>query len=152
MMKMHETKFTLKGSGVVKGVAEGPALVSEQSLSLGGLLNPQTGVIIDKRHELYGQQVKGKVLVFPHGKGSTTGAIALLEAVRCGSAPAAIINVRTEPILVSGAIMAQIFYKKKIPIVDRLEENPVKAIHTNDYVKVNGNRGLVEIKRTQPQK
>ncbi len=150
---MQKTKFTLKGSGVVKGVAEGPALVSEQSLSLGGLLNPQTGVIIDKRHELYGQRVKGKVLVFPHGKGSTTGAIALLEAVRCGSAPAAIINVRTEPILVvSGAIMAQIFYKKKIPIVDRLEENPVKAIHTNDYVKVNGNKGLVEIKRTRASK
>ena len=149
---MQKTKITLKGCGVVKGIAEGPALVSEQNLSLGGLLNPQTGIIIDKRHELYGQQVKGKVLVFPHGKGSTTGAIALLEAVRCGNAPAAIINIRSEPILVCGALMAEIFYKKKIPIVDRLEKNPVKVIHTNDYVRVNGNKGLVEIKRTHALK
>jgi predicted aconitase with swiveling domain len=146
-MVMQDTKLTLKGYGVVKGNAEGPALVSEKNISLWGGLNPQTGLIIDKRHELYGQQVKGKVLVFPYGKGSTTGAIVLLEAVRCGNAPAAIINVKTEPILASGALMAQIFYKKKIPIVDRLEKNPVKTIHTNDYVRVNGNKGLVEITR-----
>jgi predicted aconitase with swiveling domain len=144
-MTMQDTKLTLKGYGVVKGITEGPALVSEQNISLWGGLNPHTGLIIDKRHELYGQQVKGKVLVFPYGKGSTTGAIVLLEAIRCGNAPAAIINVKTEPILASGALMAQIFYKKKIPIVDRLGKNPVKTIHTNDYVRVNGNKGIVEI-------
>jgi len=148
---MRETKLALKGCGVVKGIAEGAALVSEQNLSLWGGLNPQTGVIVDKRHELYGQQVRGRVLVFPYGKGSTTGAIVLLEAVRCESAPAAIINVRTEPILASGALMARIFYKKEIPVVDRLEKNPVKAMHTNDYVKVNGNAGLVEITRKRPE-
>jgi hypothetical protein len=142
---MQKTKLTLKGYGVVKGIAEGPALVSEQNISLWGGLDPQTGLIIDKRLEIYGQQVRGRVLVFPQGKGSTTGAIVLLEAVRCGNAPAAIINVRTEPILAGGALMAQIFYKKKIPIVDRLEKNPVKAIHTNDYVTVNGDKGLVKI-------
>lgn len=144
-MTMQETKLTLKGYGVVKGIAEGSALVSEQNLSLWGGLNPQTGLIIDKRHKLYGQQVRDRVLVFPYGKGSTTGAIVLLEAVRCGNAPAAIINVKTEPILASGALMAQIFYKKNIPIVDRLEKNPIKIIHTNDYAKVDGNMGLVEI-------
>jgi predicted aconitase with swiveling domain len=142
---MQKTKLTLKGYGVVKGIAEGPALVSEQNISLWGGLDPQTGLIIDKRLEIYGQQVRGRVLVFPQGKGSTTGAIVLLEAVRCGNAPAAIINVRTEPILASGALMAQIFYKKKIPIVDKLEKNPIKAIRTNDYVRVNGNKGVVEI-------
>ena len=142
---MQKTKLTLKGYGVVKGIAEGPALVSEQNISLWGGLDPQTGLIIDKRLEIYGLQVRGRVLVFPQGKGSTTGAIVLLEAVRCGNAPAAIINVRTEPILACGALMAQIFYKKKIPIVDRLEKNPVKAIHTNDYVIVNGDKGLVKI-------
>jgi len=142
---MRETNLSLKGHGVVKGIAEGPALVSEQNISLWGGLNPRSGLIIDKRHELYGKKVRGRVLVFPYGKGSTTGAIVLLEAVRCGNAPAAIINVRTEPILASGALMAEIFYKNEIPVVDRLERNPVKAIHTNDLVKVNGNEGLVEI-------
>ncbi|MGB9591320.1 MAG: aconitase X swivel domain-containing protein, partial [Candidatus Kryptoniota bacterium] len=78
---MQKTKLTLKGYGVVRGIAEGPALVSEQNISLWGGLDPQTGLIIDKRLEIYGLQVRGRVLVFPQGKGSTTGAIVLLEAV-----------------------------------------------------------------------
>jgi predicted aconitase with swiveling domain len=144
---MREIKLTVKGHGVIKGVAEGLALVSGQNLSLWGGLNPKTGLIIDRRHELYGQQVRGKVLVFPYGKGSTTGAIVFLEAVRCGNAPAAIVNVKTEPILTSGALMAQIFYRKTIPIIDRLDRNPVEVMRTNDYVRVDGDKGLVEIRR-----
>jgi len=144
---MREIKLTVKGHGVVKGVAEGLALVSGQNLSLWGGLNPKTGLIIDKRHELYGQQVKSRVLVFPYGKGSTTGAIVFLEAVKCGNAPAAIVNVETEPILASGALIAQILYRETIPIVDRLDKNPVEIIRTNDYVRVDGDKGLVEIRR-----
>ena len=144
---MREIKLTVRGQGVIKGFAEGLALVSGQNLSLWGGLNPKTGLIIDRRHELYGQQVRGKVLVFPYGKGSTTGAIVFLEAVKCGNAPAAIVNIETEPILASGALMAQIFYRKTIPIVDRLDRNPVEVIRTNDYVRVDGDKGLVEIGR-----
>jgi predicted aconitase with swiveling domain len=144
---MREIKLTLKGHGVVVGVAEGLALVSAQNLSLWGGLDPKKGLIIDRRHELHGQQVTGKVLVFPYGKGSTTGAIVFLEAVKCGNAPAAIINIETEPILASGALMARLFYGKKIPIIDRLDRNPVEVIRTNDYVRVDGNVGLVEIRR-----
>jgi len=144
---MREIQLTVRGHGVSGGVAEGLALVSGQNLSLWGGLNPKTGLIIDKRHELYGQQVKGKVLVFPYGKGSTTGAIVFLEAVRCENAPAAIVNVETEPILASGALMSKIFCRKTIPIVDRLDRNPVEVIRTNDCVRVDGDAGLVEIRR-----
>lgn len=144
---MREIKLTLKGHGVIVGVAEGLALVSAQNLSLWGGLDPKKGLIIDRRHELHGQQVTGKVLVFPYGKGSTTGAIVFLEAVKCGNAPAAIINIETEPILASGALMARFFYGKTIPIIDRLDRNPVEVIRTNDHVRVNGNVGLVEIRR-----
>ena len=80
-------------------------------------------------------------------KGSTTGAIVLLEAVRCGNSPAAIINIKTEPILASGALMAQIFYQKKIPIIDRLNSNPIEIINTNDYLIVDGDNGVVKIRR-----
>lgn len=144
---MREIKPIVRGHGVIKGIAEGLALVSEQNLSLWGGLDPKTGLIIDRRHELYGQQVRDKVLIFPYSKGSTTGAIVLLEAVRCGNAPAAIVNVETEPILASGALMAQIFYEKKIPIVDRLDRNPVDFIRTNDYVRVDGENGVIKIRR-----
>jgi len=146
---MREIKLTVKGRGVIKGFAEGLALVSRQNLSLWGGLNPETGLIIDRRHELYGQQVRDKVLVFPYGKGSTTGAIVLLEAVKCGNAPAAIVNVKTEPILASGALMAKIFYRKTMPIVERLDRNPVEFIRTNDYVMVNGDEGLIEVRRSR---
>ena len=146
---MREIKLTVKGRGVIKGFAEGLALVSRQNLSLWGGLNPETGLIIDRRHELYGQQVRDKVLVFPYGKGSTTGAIVLLEAVKCGNAPAAIINIKTEPILASGALMAKIFYRKTMPIVERLDRNPVEFIRTNDYVMVNGDEGLIEVRRSR---
>ncbi len=144
---MREIKLTVRGHGVSGGVAEGSALVSRQNLSFWGGLNPKTGLIIDKRHELYGQQVRGKVLVFPYGKGSTTGAIVFLEAVRCGNAPAAIVNVETEPILASGALMSKIFCRKTIPIVDRLDRNPIEVIRSNDCVRVDGDVGLVEIRR-----
>lgn len=145
---MREIKLTVRGQGVFRGIAEGLALVSGENLSFWGGLNPKTGLIIDARHELCGQQVRDRVLVFPYGKGSTTGAVVLLEAVKCGNAPAAIINVETEPILASGALLAHIFYGKTIPIVDRLDRNPVEIIHTNDYVMVNGDLGFVNIRRT----
>ncbi len=146
---MREIKLTVRGHGVFGGVAEGVALVSGQNLSFWGGLNPKTGLIIDARHELCGQQVRDRVLVFPYGKGSTTGAVVLLEAVKCRNAPAAIVNVETEPILASGALMAKIFCRKTIPIVDRLDRNPVEVIHTNDYLMVNGDLGVVEIRRTR---
>lgn len=138
-------EITLKGCGVVKGIAEGKALVTKQNLSFWGGLDPNTGLIIDKRHELFGNCIAGKVLVFPYGKGSTTGAIILLEAVRRGKNPNAIVNLKTEPIIASGAIIAGVFYKKIIPIVDQTDKDPTEVINTNDYILVNGDKGLVKI-------
>lgn len=138
-------EIILKGRGVANGIAEGEALVTKQNLSFWGGLDPNTGLIIDKRHELFGKCVANKVLVFPYGKGSTTGAIVLLEAVRCGKNPNAIVNLKTEPIIASGAIMARMFYKKIIPIVDQTDKDPTEVINTNDYVIVNGDKGLVKI-------
>lgn len=144
-MREEPFKDILRGRGVVSGVAEGKAVVTKQNLSLWGGLDPKTGVIIDKRHELFGQNVAGKVLVFPYGRGSTTGAIVLLEAVRCGKNPVAIINLKTEPILAGGAVMAKIFYGVSIPIVDRTDKDPTVAIKTNDHIIIDGYKGLIKI-------
>ena len=65
---------TLQGKGIVEGIGKGPAIVSEKPFGFFGGVNPKTGEIIDKWHELYGQSIKGKVFVYPEGRGSTVGA------------------------------------------------------------------------------
>ena len=102
-------------------------------------------LVIDKWHELYGQNIKGKVMVYPEGRGSTVGAAVVLELVRTGCAPAAIINRKIETITAAGGLMAKKFYNKDMPMVDRLSEDPIKAIKTGDIVEVNGTTGEVTI-------
>jgi predicted aconitase with swiveling domain len=134
---------TLKGRGVTEGKSAGPALVTKQMFGFWGGVDPATGTIIDQRHELYGQSVKGKVFVFPEGRGSTVGAAIILELVRCGNAPAAIINRRTEVIIASGGILADKFYNAVLPIVDDLDADPISEIKTGDWVEVDGTTGIV---------
>ena len=108
---------TLIGRPVVAGSAEGVALVSNQPISFWGGLDPGTGEIIDRRHERSGAIVTGKVFVFPQGKGSSTASAVLMESIKAGTAPAAIINRNVDPILALGAIVADEMYHKTVPIV-----------------------------------
>ena len=102
----------LKGKVVIAGEARGEAVVSSEPISFWGGIDPRTGEVIDRRHECSGQNVKGKVFVFPTGRGSSTASAILLEAVRTGAAPAAIINLKVDPILAIGSIVADEMYKK----------------------------------------
>jgi predicted aconitase with swiveling domain len=72
-----------------------------------------------------------------------------LESVRCGTAPAAIVNLKTEPILVIGGIIAEKLYNRIIPIVDTPELDPTKVIKTGDWVEVNANetRGWIQLRK-----
>jgi len=130
---------------VVRGVVEGEALVTSQPISFWGGVDPRTGVVIDKRHELYGESVAGRVLVFPYAKGSVSATTVLLEAVRCGSAPVAMVNIETDPVVAVAALLAEKLYGKTIPIVDRPEVNPLEVIRTGHIVRVNAVEGLVEV-------
>jgi len=129
----------LRGRGLVKGRAEGEALVSKQPISFVGGVDPDTGVVIEKGHELEGQSIKGRVLIFPFGKGTTYNPFAIFAMKKRETAPAAIINVKTEEIVLTGAILAQ------IPFIDRLDQNPLRVIESGDYVKVDGDTGTVEV-------
>lgn len=143
--RIYGGKIVLKGRGIAGGVAEGEALVTHQFFGFTHGVEPTTGRISDVRHEWVGQNMKGKVLVFPYGKSSTSGGLFILETVRCGNAPAAVINIETEMVIGAGFIMAKILYKKEIPVVDRLNQNPLEVIKSGDYVKVDANKGLVEV-------
>lgn len=136
---------TILGRGVIEGTAKGEAIVSTQSFGFFGGVDPSTGFVIDKWHELYGQNIKGKIMVYPEGRGSTVGAAVVLELVRTGCAPAAIINRKIETITAAGGLMARKFYGKDLPMVDRLSEDPIQVIKTGDTVEVNGTTGEVII-------
>jgi predicted aconitase with swiveling domain len=134
-----------KGRGLVGGLGEGEALVTKSFFGFTHGVDPQTGKISDERHEWRGLNMKGKVLIFPFGKSSSSGAIWILETVRCGNAPAAIINVEAEPIIGVGCLLAGMLYGKAIVLIDRLDQNPCDIIKNGDHVRFNGDLGLVEI-------
>lgn len=113
----------LIGRPIVAGSAEGPALVSKEPLSFWGGLCPRTGEIIDRRHEQSGAIVTGRVFVFPKGRGSSTSSATLLESIKTGVAPAAIVNLKVDPILALGSIVADELYHQAIPIVVLSEED-----------------------------
>ena len=135
----------LNGRRITHGIAKGEAVVSKTAFGFYGAVDPHTGVVSDKRHELFGRKIAGKVLVFPEGRGSTAGAITILELARCGTAPAAMINRVTEPILATGAILAEKFYNITIPVIDNLVNNSINELSDGDNVTVDANKGEVTI-------
>ena len=117
----------MKGRIIYKGKAEGEALVTSQPISFYGGVDPNTGVVIEKGHELQGQSIKDKILVFPTGKGSTVGSYTLYRMKKNGTAPAGIINRECETIVAVGAIISE------IPCVDKID---ISRLKTGDNVQI----------------
>jgi predicted aconitase with swiveling domain/uncharacterized protein with ATP-grasp and redox domains len=124
----------LQGRKIYPGAAQGEALVTSMGISFFGGVDPQTGVVVERGHELEGQSIAGKVLVFPTGKGSTVGSYSLYRLKRDGKAPLAIINAECETITAVGCIIAE------IPCVDQI---PIQQIPNGQLLLVDGNDGVV---------
>lgn len=120
---------------IFSGQAYAPALVTTQAISFFGGVDPDTGIVVERGHELEGQSIAGKVLVFPTGKGSTVGSYTLYRLKHNGKAPAAILNAQCETITAVGCIIAE------IPCVDEL---PLEQFHSGDLVKVDGALVVIE--------
>jgi hypothetical protein len=129
----------LRGRKVVGGTAEGEALVSRDPVSFYGGVDPDTGIITEPGHALCGKCVTGKVFVFPTGKGSTVGSYVIYRMKKQGTAPAAIVNVETEAILATGCVISS------IPLVDKLDGDPLKTLKTGMMLRVDGDHGIVEV-------
>lgn len=117
----------LKGRIIFRGKAESEALTTTQPISFYGGVDPNTGVVIEKGHELQGQTVKGKILVFPQGKGSTVGSYTLYRLKKNGVAPAGMVNRECETIIAVGAIISE------IPCVDKVD---ISKIKTGDKIRI----------------
>jgi predicted aconitase with swiveling domain len=124
----------LKGRTIFAGQAQGEALVTSQGISFFGGVDPETGVVVERGHELEGQSITGKVLVFPQGKGSTVGSYTLYRLKHKGKAPAAIVNAECETITAVGCIIAE------IPCVDQIK---ITKIKTGDKIVVDCSRAIV---------
>jgi predicted aconitase with swiveling domain len=129
----------LHGRKVVNGTAEGEALVSSDPVSFYGGVDPDTGIIIEPGHALCGKCITSKVFVFPTGKGSTVGSYVIYRMKKQGTAPVAIVNVETEAILATGCVISS------IPLVDKLDLDPIKTLNTGMKLRVVGDKGLVEV-------
>ena len=124
----------MKARIIRRGNTGGKALVSSEPIGFFGNVDPDTGMVVEKGHELEGQSIAGTVLVFPTGKGSTVGSYTLYRLKKNGKAPLAIICSESEPKVAVGAIIAD------IPMVDRVD---ISTISTGDQVTVDGDEVTV---------
>ncbi|OLS23239.1 MAG: hypothetical protein HeimC3_25800 [Candidatus Heimdallarchaeota archaeon LC_3] len=126
----------LQGRKIYKGNASGEALVTSQGISFYGGVDPETGIVVESGHELEGQCITNKVLVFPMGKGSTVGSYSMYWMYKANTAPSAIVNKQIDTVVAVGCIISE------IPCVDQIE---IEKIKTGDQVTVKAEEGLVEI-------
>jgi predicted aconitase with swiveling domain len=126
----------LTGRKISTGSATGKTLVTSMGISFYGGVDPESGCVVEKGHELEGQSIAGRVLIFPTGKGSTVGSYTLFRLKKAGLAPAAIINAESETITAVGCIISD------IPCVDHI---PIERIKTGMQARVDGESGLVEL-------
>jgi predicted aconitase with swiveling domain len=94
---MSETVFS--GSALVHGEALGDIIASDVELSFWGGVDPISGEVIDRQHPLSGQVPTGRALVIPGRRGSCSSSGVILELLRTGKGPAAIVVEHEDDIL-----------------------------------------------------
>ena len=137
--EMMPTKIILRGRKVVGGCAEGEAIVTQDTISGWGGINERDGTIIERRHELRGRSFRDKVLVFPGAKGSSGWSAYFHMARLNGVAPAAMIFTRMTTKVALGAVVT------RAPAITALDQDPLSVIETGDWVRVDADRGVVEV-------
>ena len=127
-----------KGRGLVKGVVEGIALVSKECISFVGDIDPQSGIIVRKGHELEGCSIAGKILIFPSGRGSVGSSSILYYLSKKGNAPLAMVNTKIDPPIVFGALLTS------IPLVYVKDDRVFDLVKTGDKVRIDANLGMIK--------
>lgn len=122
-------KIVLKCKNVISDSKRIKLVYSNDSFSFVGGVNIKTGDISDYRHANYQENITGKAFAFPFGRGSSGAGLVLMEMLRIGTAPAAIINVHTDPVILTGPLICKHFYNQILPVINLSEE---------DYQKLDG--------------
>lgn len=135
--------LVVKGRGLVGGTATAEAVVSARAFTFAHGVEPSTGKVTDIRSDVRGESVRGRVLVYPFGKGSTTASSWFLETVREGNNPAAIVTLSTDLSAVIGSVMARLVYAKTIPVVAGVDYEG--KFSTGARVEVDGTKSTVTL-------
>jgi len=125
----------IAGRAIVPGDAEGVALVTSEALSFWGGFDFNTGTIIDAHHPLVGVRAAGSILAVPFSKGSSTTTAVLLEAVRAGTAPAAILTTGVDSFFALASIVADVMYGKSFPVV-ALEATDFASLRSGTHIVI----------------
>jgi predicted aconitase with swiveling domain len=133
-----------RARALVAGPAAGPTLVLSESLSFWGGVDPSDGRIIDRHHPQAGETVRGKVLVMPSGRGSSSSSSVLAETIRAGTGPIAIVLAQPDRILALGAVVAAELYGRAMPVLV-LEEDAYRSIRDGAEVEIVGTNDEWEI-------
>lgn len=143
---------TLQGKPMMPGTARGKAVVTRMPMNFTGsftkpinIVPGKRAVVKDRHHELFNTNLKGVVLVFPACIGSTYTGMILLDLMTHGDAPSAIIVQRADPLLMSGTVLAEVWFGCGIPIVEYASDDLFDAIKTGDIVEINGETGEIKV-------
>jgi len=125
----------ITGRAIVAGEADAEALVTHDALSFWGGYDFHTGEIIDKHHPLAGVRASGRILAVPFSKGSSTTTAVLLEAVRAGTAPAAILTTGNDAFFALASIVADVMYGKSFPVI-ALDPADFVTLRTGEHLSI----------------
>jgi len=136
-------ELIMQGKPFILGSATGLALVSHEPLSFWGGYDWKTGEIIDRRHPLSGMNARGKILAIPFTRGSSTTTAVLLEAIRAGTAPNAIITTATDFFFALASVVADELYTKPLPLV-AIAESDFALLQTGNTIEIN-EHGIINV-------
>jgi predicted aconitase with swiveling domain len=132
-MEQSMSQIILHGRVIIAGAGRGPVLHSREPLSFWGGYDYHTGEIIDRRHPLSGKIAAGSILCLPATRGSSTTTAVLLEAVKAGTAPVAILTAGIDTFFALASIVADELYALPIPLVALLPAD-FDRLRTGDIV------------------
>jgi uncharacterized protein len=135
----------LQGRVIIRGEALGRALVSREPLSFWGGYDWRTGEIIDRRHALSGSIARDKILAVPFTRGSSTTTAVLLEAIRAGTAPAAILTTDTDFFFALASVVAEELYASPLPLVALAAED-FAQLRTDDEVQITADGAVILVR------
>lgn len=138
---MKTTSFC--GRRQIEGDASGEAIISKRAFTFAHGVDPANGNVTDIRSDIKGHNVRGKVLFYPFGKGSTTASAWFLETVRLGNAPAAIVTESTDLSAVIGSALAKIVYGKSIPVLSSFPQEMYSSVKNGDRITIRGKAEVV---------
>lgn len=135
--------LTLKCKNVIAASRRLPLVHSNDSFSFVGGVDIQTGTISDYRHPNYRQNITGCAFAFPFGRGSSGAGLVLMEMLRIGTAPGALINVHTDPVILTGPLICKHFYQQLLPVINLSAEDFGKLAGAKEVELFEGREEIV---------